>query len=330
MSVYRDQVVAALAAVTIESETRYAWLGRRSRPLPGMVLAEMDASQRRDYLVTCLREELYASFYCHGRPVPARWGVPEPVYADPSLTRAMSAANGGRGSWEPGWVVEHLEGREAIVTTKRLRARILVDDCRTFDGPLGAGAAVSVRLPKELPSLSPGFFTIVSETSEGPASSRPVVRVYWNAGSAGAPQLVREVTSRLNRIGVPFRLKVADHRRRLDRCDSAVLYLAGDAFARAREAVADIAATLTASLGSRVPAFTLELAPGVGLAEDIEGEEQSFGSRRCALLADAIVRARAWRVARAAGLDVVGARFAEAGVRIDAPYLEPRLEDHVL
>ena len=39
------------------------------------------------YLVSCLREELYWSFYCHGRPVPARWGEPEPVSRGPLAGR---------------------------------------------------------------------------------------------------------------------------------------------------------------------------------------------------------------------------------------------------
>jgi class II lanthipeptide synthase len=332
VTVYREQVAAALQAVRIKGQARYAWLGRGSRRLPSALLAEMDAAQRRDYLVTCLREDLYASFYCPGRPVPARWELPEPVHADPWLARAMSAANTGRGSWEPGWTVERLEGDEAVVTAPRMRARIPVDDCSTFDGPLRAGSAVRVRMPKELPRLSPGFYTVVSDAVEAHASPRPLVRAYWNVGRAGAPALVRELTSRLNAMEMPFRLKVADHGHRLDRCDAAVLYLAGDAFIDMCATLADIAAVLTAFLQARVPAFTLELAPGVGLAEDIEGEDQSFGARRCALLAEGIVRAYEQGATQlSAQLDVLAATFAEAGVQIDAPYLEPKLGgEHVL
>ena len=71
MSSYREQVAAALGAVTIHGPTRYAWLGHRSRPLPASIDAELNESERRKYLLFCLREELYVSFYCHGRPVPA-------------------------------------------------------------------------------------------------------------------------------------------------------------------------------------------------------------------------------------------------------------------
>lgn len=330
MSRHRDQVAAALAAVTIRGPARYAWLGRGSRPLPASVGAHLDEAGRRGYLVACLREELYWSFYCRGAPVPARWGEPESVSADPWLVEAMSRANTGRGSWEPGWTVERLDGEEAVAASAQLRARIPLGDCRALADGIAPGAPVAVRLPKELPSLSPGFSTIVSDAPRGAEWQQSIVRVYWNVGPAGAPALVRALTSRLNRREVPFRLKVADHAFRLDRCDAAVLYLPAGDFAALRGTLRQLAATRSAQLRPEVPAFTLELAPGVGAAED-GGDGESFGVRRCALLADAIVRAHELGAAGPAALDVVATRFAEDGVQLDAPYLEPSLAGrHVL
>jgi HopA1 effector protein family len=327
---YPDQIVAALRAVTIRGPSRYAWLGRGSRPLPVSLDADLDESDRRTHLVACLREELYCSFYCHGAPVPARWGAPEPVSADPWLVEAMSQANTGRGSWEPGWRVERLKGQEVVVATDHLRTRVSREDTRAASGAVRPGAAVSVRLPKELPSLSPGFCTLVSDAPRDSASSASVVRVYWNISRAGVPPLVATLTSRLNGEYLPFRLKVADHPFRLERCDAAVLYLAGEIFQALRETLREVAAALTSHLRPEIPAFTLALAPGVGLAEDEGGE--SFGARRCALLADGIVRAHVQGLKRMdARFDAVVARFAEDGVMMDAPYLEPSLAGrHVL
>ncbi len=330
MSRYHDQVAAALGAVTIRGPTRYSWLGRASRPLAAHVEAGLGESERRSYLVSCLREELYCSFYCHGAPVPARWGQPEPVSADPWLARAISHANDGRGSWERGWTVERVDGEEALVTTRQLRVRVPVRDCRVSDGQLCPGAAVSVRLPKELPQLSPGFHTVVSEAPVDWESPGGVVRVYWNITRAGAAALVATLTAQLNGARMPFRLKVGDHPFRLERCDAAVLYLRDDTFRALGETLRDTAVALTAHLRPQIPAFTLELMPGVGLAEGGRGE--SFGERRCALLADAIVRAHEQGIANAdARVHSVAARFAEGGVRIETPYLEPSLAGrHVL
>jgi hypothetical protein len=330
MSRYRDQVAAALGAVTIRGPTRYAWLCHESRPLPASLDAALDDSARRRYLVSSLREELYSSFFCHGGPVSARGGRTEPI-ADPWLAVAMSQANTGRGGWEPGWTVERVEGDEAVVAGSRVRVRVPVGDCRVLGGAMRAGAAVSVRMPKEIPALSPGFFTVVSEAPADLTSSDSVVRVYWNITRAGAPTLVGALTSRLNAEHAPFRLKVADHRFRLERCDAAVLYLPGQSFHALREMLRDVAAALSVHLPPQVPAFTLELAPGMGVAE-ADGSGESFGARRCALLADAIVRAHAQGIMQTDGrVDAVAARFAEEGVQIDAPYLEPSLAGrHVL
>ena len=330
MSRYREQIAAALDAVTIRGPTRYSWLGRASRPLAGRVEAQLNESERRTYLVSSLREELYASFYTQGWPVPARWGEPEPASADPWLAAELSRANAGCGSWQPGWTVQRLKDDEAVVASTRLRARVPLDDCLAGCGAISPGAAIMVRLPDDLPELSPGFHTVLSDAPVDTPTWASITRVYWNVAAAGAPALVGMLTSQLNREGVPFRLKVADHPFRFDRCDSAVLYLPGEVFQALREPLTRVAAALTAHLRPAIPALTLSFAPGVGLAED-DGSE-SFGARRCALLADGIVHAHAQRLRRIeARVDAVAARFAEDGVLIDAPYLEPSLAGrHVL
>lgn len=330
MSRYREQIAAALRAVTIRGPTRYTWLGRASRPLTPELEAELDDAARARYLVSCLGEELYWSFYCRGRPVPARWGEPEPVAPDPWLAAALSDANTGRGSWERGWTVETLEGREAVVANAVVRARIPMRDCRAPAG-VHPGAAVSVRLPKELPSLSPGFYTAVGDAPADVESQPRVVRAYWHVTRTGAPALLRALTGRLNAAEVPFRLKVADHPFRLDRCDAAVLYLPGAGLEAVRDTLLDVAAGLTAHLRPWIPAFTLQLAPGVGLAEH-DGRAESFGTRRCRLLAEGIVRAYLDGLTGVATrIAAVADRFAEDGVRIDAPYRDPSCSGrHVL
>ena len=89
--------------------------------------------------------------------MPARWGEPQPVAPDPWLLAAMSEANTGRGSWEPGWTVERVDGDEVVVRGARLRVRVPVEDCG------GAGAAVALRVPNELPALSPGFWIVLGD-----------------------------------------------------------------------------------------------------------------------------------------------------------------------
>jgi HopA1 effector protein family len=320
VSGYREQVAAALRAVTISGPTRYTWLGRRSRRLPAALEAALREPDRRRYLVGCLREELYCSFYCHGRPVTARWGEPQPVSPDPGLVAEMAAANAGQGRWDAGWTVERVDGDVAVVAVGGLRMRVGAHGCL---GALQRGATVSVRMPKELPAFSPGFWSV---EGEAPPSDADVgqVRVYWNVTRESAPALVAAVTAEFNRTGLPFRLKVADHPFRLDRCDAAVLYLDGETFSRARGRIDEMATALATRLRPAIPAFTYAFRAGVGLAEDEDGE--SFGVRRCALLADGIVRAHEQGLTAIGDrLDAVARRFAEDGVDIDAPFRAPSL-----
>jgi len=145
------------------------------------------------------------------------------------------------------------------------------------------------------------------------------------------PALVRALTSRLNAETVPFRLKVANHPIRFGRCDAAVLYVPIEAFEGVRAMLAHVAVTMASRLRPRTPAFTLALAPGVGLAES-PATGESFGEHRCRLVADGIVGADERGVAPgAARVEAVIVSLAENGVKIDAPYLEPALAElHVL
>ena len=253
-----------------------------------------------------------------------------PTVPNPWLVAALSRANTGRGGWQRGWTVERLEDRAAVVATSRIRARIPIGDCHA-PGGLRPGAAVSVRVPKELPSLSPGFYTAVGDAPADVEWAPGVVRAYWHVTRTGAPELMGALTARLNAAEVPFRAKVADHPFRLERCDGAVLYLPACSFHALRETLLDVAAAMTPHLRPWIPAFTLELAPGVGLAED-DGGAEGFGTRRCWLLADGIVGAHAQGLTGVdARLAAVAERFAEDGVQIDAPYREPSLSGrHVL
>jgi hypothetical protein len=318
MSPYAQQVRAVLRAVTIHPPGRYAWLGDRSRA-PGDAPA-------REYLLHGLKQELYTSFYCRGRVGPARWGEAQAVGSGARLTLAIARANAGRGSREGGWTVERLDGGEAVLVRDGLRVRAALADCH---GTLAPGGAVSVSLPPAPSPLSPGFLTLLGDA--GDVRGAGLVRAYWHVGDRGAPGLVRAVTTRLNAEGVPFRLKVADHPLRYDRCDAAVLYLGLETFAALRDDLAATAERLAPSLRPLVPAFTLPLRPGLALAEDRGGPE-SFGERRCAQLADGLVEAsEAGAQGEDERLAAVGARFAREGVALDAPYLDPDLDGrHVL
>jgi hypothetical protein len=314
--VYREQVAEAVRAVTIRDAYRYEWLGRPSRRL---ARAEVEALEVSSPLAGWLRDELYSSFYCYGRVVPARRGEPLPEVPDPMLERELIAADSGRERRQRGWSLVRTDGDVAVVTLDGVRASVPADACG-FE----ADGTVSVPMPPVI-APSPGFFTVVGERDL--EASGAYVRVYWHVTRSGAPALTRMLSGLLNGRAVPFRLKAADHPLRYERCDAAVLYLRPDDFETLRPGVVSLGRELASRLRPEVPAFTLPLVPGVGVAED-RSADASFGERRCMLVAQGILTAHA---ERSPALGAVLERFAAADLDIDAPYREPSLRGrHVL
>ncbi|MFT3876837.1 MAG: T3SS effector HopA1 family protein [Propioniciclava sp.] len=140
-----------------------------------------------------------------------------------------------------------------------------------------------------------------------------LVRVYFAARLAQAPELVARVTGVLVRSAEPWAFKIGVDAATLARADAAVAYLPTGAW----DAVAPLLVPACADLlRPAVPPLTSPVAPGIGLADD-PGGELSFGESRCRLLA------RAHRL-RGSGADpvAVAARvFADHGLDPSAPHL---------
>ena len=134
------------------------------------------------------------------------------------------------------------------------------------------------------------------------------------------------MTAALNGRNVPFRLKVLHSPQLFTRCDAGVLYLPQSAFVTAMPELRGIYAHVEAELRSEVPAFTQALAPGLGLAES--PLDESFGLHRCRLIADGLVHSRTEGRTDAAGrLDCVLACWADEGLNVERPYLNPGSQD---
>jgi hypothetical protein len=320
---HRAHVAEALRAVVIRSQHRFAWLGEASPPLPRGIASALPDRAARALLLSRLGARLYESFYCLGGvAIIGEGGAQAGGWPDPVLRGALSAANAGRGSCERGWRLESAGGPVLVISRNGIRVRAKRSACQLRGKPQ-RGTEVSVALPREMPALSPGFFTAIGNVNLDLAADDLAARLYFNVSSEGAPGLVAEVTSALNQARVPFRLKVADHPERFGRCDSAVLYLHAADICRQRRLLAGVVDACGADLQARTPVFTKPLAPGVGLGEERGDETESFGMRRCRILAEGLLDAHEQRIRDLSGrLLVVENHFAEMGIDLDAPYLE--------
>ncbi len=318
MSEYRALAVAALAQLQIRSPTSYSWYGATSAPLARDTARAMSPEVAREFLLYQLQQELYANFYCRGFPTPGE-RAPErfaPLGAA-AFVELLASANRGRWTSQPGWEVRGEDGGHVVVHRDGLSLWVAPEQLV----PGESRGPVSLRLPCELPKVSPGFYMALGETAPAAADPGQLLRLYWHLTSAAAPKLLHRLTTSLNRAGLPFQLKVLSDPDRYDRCDAGVLYVPRPHYDALAPVVGATYESLAGELRAATPAFTKRLAPGLGLAED-PGDGQSFGLHRAALLARAAVRAHELGCAsEQERTALVRESFEAHGLDLDRPYL---------
>lgn len=240
-----------------------------------------------------------------------------------TLTEALSEANCGTGTMEPGWEICALATDGRLVVRKN--SLTIWAEARDFEAPSGCkvGEKGRLRVPKECRELLPGYYLAVGNAAaaETEAQGEALVRVYWNVARRGGPVLLRLLTTALNERGVPFRLKVASCDATYDRADTAVLYLHSRVYSAARELLATTIAACSLHLRPAVPRFTAAVAPGVAVAED-PGNGESFGQHRCRVIAEAAWTAfKDGRHSFSNRCDELRSRLACAGVNATRPHL---------
>ena len=306
-----------VSEVEVCSATRYVLNGRERQ------VAEEQGAPKTDgrAMITALSSVFYASFYC--RPIPIgdqRFDAG----AGRDLGAALSRANCGSGTWDPGWRVRDVEpdGRIAV-QRDGLTVYAGPSQFRPQEGAVEAGKVGRLRVGKELLGASPGFYLALGDGDQDDSrhGASPTVRIYWNLKSEGAVPFVEGVTRVFNRAKVPFRAKTLSHPRAYARADAAVLYLDKRFYRRVRLDLVHLHDRLRRFLRAESPSFTKELARGVGLAEDPQSGE-SFGQHRCRLVALGVWRCYERGVTdRSARRDGVLAAFREAGLDPERPHL---------
>ena len=321
ISLLRD----VLAAVRITSPTSYSWLGSPSFRLPRSDARMLPPDIAHAELVAALTDQLYRDFYTVGRvePIdPSRVVVLHSTGAS-AFTHSLEAAAAGVVR-HTGWTVEGIWRNRVVITRDGLRVWARPDRT-TCDGEPVPGRSASLLVAARSTTVSPGFVTVFGRDGQGCSDVAGTVRLYWNLRYRAAARFLGLLRAELDRAGVAFLVKAL-----LDvsgyglRRDTAVLYLTATDFTRAGPVLRTVVDRLADGLRPGVPAFTKELARGLGVAECPEGVA-SFGQTRCRALAESLVDDHRTqpRASADARLTAVITHLVAAGVRPDAPHLNP-------
>lgn len=251
----------------------------------------------------------------------------------PEVAEHFRAADAASRRFEPGWVVLDPGHARARIGPARSPWQVPAargEEARWIDpvdlhveGGVGlrppAGTSIAVSARRDWTDLLPGWW--ISMSPAWSSGSPPLVRLYWSVPPEQVCRLVEGLTASLD-PGQPYALKCPLDLDRCRRPDAVVLYLPVAGWDAMRAGLAAGHRRVRPWLRPRVPALTLQLAPGLALAED-PGDD-SFGTHRCRTVAGGLAAARHAGVTDPGALcDAAVEALRGHGVRADAPYRNP-------
>ncbi|NEO51912.1 MAG: hypothetical protein F6K54_01690 [Okeania sp. SIO3B5] len=317
--------------------------------LPAEVVARFQAlpKQMRDkYLSLQLRSFLYGIYYNgsmqtslaldseeNDRPLDLEnntfLGVEMEFYLQ------LDESNRGKGYFDSAWLVLREETDGTLAVTKNgLRLHIQRDKhLQESEKDAVMGDSVAIRMPKNL--VQSGFYMAVSnlgtQSNVDSESQSGTVRVYFNVTPEGAVAVMGSLTEKLNQVAVPFSFKVLYNPADYKRYDSGVLYFDKGNYELVRQVLSDIYGENKSYFQSEIPLFTMELAPGLGLAEEPDkkfASQESFGMNRCQIIANGLLTA--WQQgdnSTEGKMKAILEQFSVLGIDLQRPYLNANSED---
>jgi HopA1 effector protein family len=270
--------------------------------------------------------------WCYSRrfdPAPAQ--AKAGASGDPRFVESLSAVNASRDRWDAGWrILQTMPSGQVVVTKGAITRMVWPGEFHAQAAPglpPTPGTEANLFAPRESRTMQPGFYFVFGETLGDQEEDMSPVRFYWNIAAAGAAPLVAGVTDVLNRFVVPFRFKCLSMAGLYDRSDAAVLYIAKRYYRLASELLPEVHKAVKPFLAAATPLFSKRLAGGLGFAENPKSGE-SFGISRCRLVAGAVCNAHARGIdAPDARLSAIAGAFAETGLSLERPFLNPGSAD---
>jgi hypothetical protein len=247
----------------------------------------------------------------------------------------LHKSNSGTGYFDPGWYVLREESDGSLAVTKgSLRLHVERDrHLQPFEQADVVGDSVAIRMPKNL--IQNGFYMAVGNVGSNrrdDSEGQPMtVRVYFNLTPEGAVAVMGSLTRQLNEKAIPFSFKVLYNPGDYGRYDSGVLYFDKSDYEVVREVLQVVNGENESHFQPEVPLFTMQLASGLGLAEEPDRKfvaQESFGMNRCQIVANGLLEA--WHNgddSPEGRMNAILQQFPLLGTDFQRPYLNANSED---
>ena len=307
---------------------------------------KMPEKMRQKYLSLQLRSFLYGIYYsgsmrqalaldAEENNLPLDLENNTVLGVDVEFYDRIHKSNSGQGYFEPGWTILKEEDDGSLVVTKRgLKLHIERDQHLQSDEQNAVvGDIVAIKMPKN--SVQNGFYVSVGNSrldkNINPTDKFTLVRIYFNLTADGAVAVMGSLTQQLNQQKIPFDFKVLYNPQDYKRHDSGVLYFDKNDYELVHQILQDVYQENQSHFKPEVPLFTLELAPGLALAEEPDqkfAEIESFGMNRCQIIANGLLEA--WYQNKNLPdekMQSIFEQFTLSGIDLNRTYLNANSED---
>jgi HopA1 effector protein family len=334
---YQSIVKSIIERITIQSDDAFVIKGKPitvlqrsayqhwNRPMQSFGANTGEDVKKREKLLLELTGHLYSTFYVSGNPNGEWFDEKKQPSAEEKneFMNGLSAANQSTESWDPYWTVASTDPSGIVYVQKNGLLRTLVahewKPEQPLNGPLQVGASVSVLNGKERRDLQPVFYYVYGKAYMPQGIS--LGRFYFNVDPYMIAAFIKQLTTDMNRVQVPFLFKCLNHPLLYVRTDSAVLYIEKKYFSITARILQNIIGTNPQFFKATVPLFTKPIADGVAYAED-PGNGKSFGMFWSEMVAEGMIKAHEKGITQSADiLPLVLVEFEKNGVDITQPYL---------
>lgn len=317
----RHEVASLLPLIRIHTPNSFEFAGK-TFAVGGEMMAQGSsfAAGQSGQLQSVLYSYAYAKVF-KGQIPPD----PAPQPYDPAFVQKLMDANQSQVRWDHGWQVYSVQADGSVYAKKGDRQRSARPGEYVVPASPGsalqAGATIQIYMPKDSTTLQPGFYHVFSETPADIWDDYSTTRFYFHIRAAGAPALVRFLTSTLNRYLTPFRFKTLTQASMYDRTDAAVLYVARRYHPLIQSMLEALPEDVSRELGPEVPRFSRWLKPGIGTVED-PGNGESFGMQRCRIIAEGLIDAFNRGIVSDEGrMETIAAHYVRNGLDPERPHL---------